>query len=211
VLSRTKRTFLADIQALRLRISREADQRNARTIAIVGLWPSCGATTLSVWLARSLAAEGHSTLLVDANTARPALHKPWKLSAAPGINEIMSGNSDEEAAVRQVDIDGLQVLPLGAAPKPTKPNSNSSWNDGLASLSAEHKFILVDAGTPEYTSTLEVAGACDLTVAIAQAGTVRREAIKGRLALLGEHGATTLGLILNKRHYSIPEFVYRRL
>ena len=63
----------ADIEVLRLRISREITRREARSLSVVGLGRQVGATTFSVALAHSMGHSGDAVTLVDGNAAAPWL------------------------------------------------------------------------------------------------------------------------------------------
>jgi Mrp family chromosome partitioning ATPase len=72
-----------------------------------------GKTSLSCRLAASLARAGLRTLLVDADTRNPSVHKVFGVSCDPGFCEILCGGTDLASAVKATPVPGLSLLCSG--------------------------------------------------------------------------------------------------
>ena len=207
--SRSK--FFADVEALRLLIAREADESDGSVLALCGLGPRPGVTTLTAWLGFSLASQGKPTTIVDANTSSPRIHVPFRCLQRPGAADLLEKRSSRREAVRATSLDSLKVLPAGEALNHKAGVSTESWRELLQGLRAESRYVLVDAGKFGSPGALAVALAADAVLLVVEAGKCRRETISSSVDLLKKHRARVLGVVLNKRRYRIPEFIYRRL
>ncbi len=82
----------------------------------------------------------------------------------------------------------------------------------LRQLKEHYDFVVVDC-----PPLLGVSGAamlasqCDGAILVVQAGRVRREVVQRCIQNLEATGANLLGVVLNKRQYPIPAFIYKRL
>lgn len=203
--------FFSDVEALRLLITRESGESQASTLAFCGVGRAPGATTLAAWIACSLAQQGKSTILVDGNGTSPRLHRVFSITQRPGTAELLAGISSRQEALRPTGLQTLMLLPGGQTPKPKAWLSDESWKKLLNDLGAESQFVLIDAGKADSPSALAIAMASDHVLLVVGSGLCRREVISRNVDLLRKHRVRVLGVVLNKRRYRIPDFVYKRL
>lgn len=90
--------------------------------------------------------------------------------------------------------------------------STREFDEFLEKARQQYDVIVLDC-PPVYTgsgSTM-LSSKADGVVMVVEAGRVRRQVISRAIELLEETGANVLGVVLNKRRYPIPQFVYRML
>jgi capsular exopolysaccharide synthesis family protein len=105
-----------------------------------------GKTTLSAHLAASLARAHRKTLLIDADTRRPCIHRLFDLPRQPGLSQVLTGEVDVAEAVRPGSIDGLFVLTVGPFdPEAMNTGSKRSFEKLFARLRQEFDYIIVDS------------------------------------------------------------------
>jgi capsular exopolysaccharide synthesis family protein len=105
-----------------------------------------GKTSLATHLAASLARAGRKTLLLDGDLRKPAAHRIFDLPAGPGLCEILRGEVEVGAAVRDVPAAGLAVLPAGEyCPEAIRRLARDGIQPLLEALRQEYEFIVIDS------------------------------------------------------------------
>ena len=99
--------------------------------------------------------------------------------------------------------------------KTTDPHSllaSDGLRSRLAELRAEFDFVLVD-GPPVnlYADTALLGKLADGVVLVVQANSTHREAARKAKESLASANVRLLGVVLNKRTFPIPEFLYRKI
>jgi uncharacterized protein involved in exopolysaccharide biosynthesis len=93
-----------------------AEQRQLQLIVVTSPGPGEGKSTTAANLAITLAQNGTSTLLVDADLRRPLVHRAFNLVQEPGLTDVLVGKASVREAVRPNVVPKLDVLPAGALP-----------------------------------------------------------------------------------------------
>ncbi len=82
----------------------------------------------------------------------------------------------------------------------------------VATVRDQYSLILVDCPALSQNSfTMRIASRVDGLILVVESGRVRRQALRHAVDELKAMDARLLGVVLNKRRYPIPEFIYRRL
>lgn len=150
------------LKAIRLRDS------SARILAVTGMRPGDGRTTLSICLARWAAAQGHNTLLVDGDLLRGKLVEMSGLEFDLGWqSNATSGLSLGESLIRSTAAK-LTLLPLntdriGAA---QLPESAKQLDKLLSRLRSLYDWIVVDSGTAQEMARFHLDSAPMIDVAV---------------------------------------------
>ena len=192
-----------------------------RSIAVIGITPGQGVTTLATHLAAALAdhlpngdserADTGRVLLVDANLAAPSVHRLLDMPNEPGISEWIKQSSDHHSLgdyVRHTSVPKMDVLTAGSASVGHLPGR---WSDATAlTLGSQHHCIVLDLPNMAHAeATARLAGACDAALLVVAGNDVNREVVRQAVHRLAESGVRMLGVVLNKRTYPIPEKLYR--
>lgn len=191
-----------------------------RSIAVIGVTPQQGTTTiaahLSVALAEYLPGEAGESpaeqlLLVDTNVAAPGLHRFFEVSNEPGISEwIKQPVAETQLAdyVRPTSIPRLQLLSAGAA---SIGHQVGRWTEAATlSLQSSYKAVVLDVPSMARSeAAARVAAMCDAALLVVECGEINREVVRQATQRLAESGVRLLGVVLNKRTYPIPEKLYR--
>lgn len=141
------RTLLSEsVDAVAAVVIRSAQTGANRVVMVSSATAGEGKTTLAGQLAVSLAGTGRQTLLVDFDLRRPTLHRVFGLTLAPGINEVLRGELELEAAIQPTLVPNLTILSAG--------RSNQTGLAGLPAgdlkalfdrLRSGFEFVVVDA------------------------------------------------------------------
>jgi Mrp family chromosome partitioning ATPase len=200
--------FLTEVEALRLRVAAAAAERGAKVIAVVGSGPKVGTTTLAIQLARAAVAEGGPLLLADAHRAAPSLHRAFGVSPRPGLLDLLHSVSPTADAIRSVD-SHLALLPIGDVAQASA--TVERWQALFASLRSDTRLVVVDAGALGDPGTLTVAAAADAALLVIESGRSRFESVADAVQRLARARVAVLGVVINKRRFRIPAFLYRSL
>jgi len=153
-----------------------------------------------------------SVCLVDANLRTPFLHNYFRLDNLSGLSDAVLQSGPVRNFAHQLNGGNLWVITCGS--KTTDPHSLLA-SDGLRSrlgeLRAEFDYVLVD-GPPVnlYADTALLGKLADGVVLVVQANSTHREAARKAKESLESANVRLLGVVLNKRTFPIPEFLYRK-
>ena len=157
---------------------------------------------------------GRKTLLVDADIELAGLSKALGKSRGPGLSDVLVGDLPWRDCVQVHGQDErLHVLPSGTSatmvPAACPPDRLSSL---VAEWRSEFDWIVVDTPPVLCSATAAVLGKLGSgAVLVLRSGRTRTEVLSQAAGRLKEHEIRTLGVVLNRRRFSIPRYAYRRL
>lgn len=170
-----------------------------KTILVTSSQPGEGKTTTAVNTAVSLAQLGASTLLIDADLRRPAVHKTFKISGARGITNYLSSRTPIEDVIVKLPVPNLSLLPCGPIPpNPAELISSDRMKELLRTLSEQYDHIIIDSPPlisvtdPVILSTL-----VDGSILVVQAGRSTRDLVRRARQELSGVGSKIFGVVLN--------------
>ncbi|MCK4546894.1 MAG: CpsD/CapB family tyrosine-protein kinase [Candidatus Eisenbacteria sp.] len=206
--------FTQECETLRSAIEAALPGRAQRVIMFTSAVRGEGCTTLVASLAYTLATRGGMRVaLVDANIKAPGLAALMGLGPHAGLTDVIGRDLDLNLALRATPTPNLHVLLCGNTPLISSEVFGSSRTASvLQSLKEHHPYVLLD--TSAVMSVPEVAmqaTSADGVVLVARANKTDRAVLQKTRDILQGSGANLLGVVLNRRRFVIPEFIYRRL
>ncbi len=175
-----------------------------------------GTSTVAAQFAASAAAarQNSRAILVEGNLQNPAVHSLLDLDNDVGVIDVCSGRLSVDEVIQRTEASALDAITAGAEGRTLAPGTLDSLPFGalVRELRDHYSLVVVDcsplasgsAGT--HLSRKEA-----LTVLVVQASSTRREVVQGAAHELSLMAAEPIGLLLNRRKYFIPSFVYRRI
>ncbi|MGH8528684.1 MAG: polysaccharide biosynthesis tyrosine autokinase [Nevskiales bacterium] len=130
-----------------LRASLHFAQMNATNniVTVTGPTPAVGKSFVALNLAAVVADAGRKVLLVDADMRKGRLHETLGVPRSPGLSELVSGQCERAAAVRDLGKPGFHVITSGQQPpNPTELLSAAQFKDVLAWASKSYDVVIVD-------------------------------------------------------------------
>lgn len=189
------------------------DSKKLRVLAVTGSHRHEGVSMIAANLASSLARLGQGdVLLIDANLRHPSVHETFKTRLSPGLAETLSNGNNGDAVISSQE-HNLDILSAGS----TKRNFSEILNSDrfrklLISIKKNYRFIVLDLpAVNEEGWTIRLARLCDGVVLVVEAERSRWEVVHRAKEQLVSLNANVLGIVLNKRRYHIPEWLYRTL
>lgn len=187
-------------------------QLSSRVLLLSSAMAGEGTTEVVVGLGLTLAAAlGRKTAVIDCNTRNPEIHRRFGVHDV-GLDEHLKGTLPLEQALLNTTVPNLYVMPLGAGLTSLARIDRDDFQGMVARLREKFEYVLIDSaavGVNPETSTL-----CDMVdavVLVVRHGGTRREVVRRAKDMVERAGGKILGVVLNKRKFPIPEFLYRRL
>jgi polysaccharide biosynthesis transport protein len=174
--------------------------RGIRSLLVTSTAPGEGKSTTAVYLAVSNAAQGHATLLVDADMRRPSLHRILGTSPVTGLSQVLSGEIPwREALANTGARPNLHFLPAGPASRHAPDLVGRGLEDLIDAAEREYSLIVIDSPPfLNFAEPLRMSTMVDGVLLVAVAGETNRQAVASVLATLKRVRANVVGLVLNK-------------
>jgi protein-tyrosine kinase len=204
-----------EFRQLRDRLLLGTASHEIKTIAVCKANGGEGSSTVACHLAIAFANDPRMrVVLVDSDLRHPGLHTLLGVSQENGLYEILTeGVETTKEQIKRTVLHNLYVITSGASVSlQSIISAPSVFTEVLETLKAEFSIVIVD--TPpilSHDTALAVAAQCDGVILVVQAEQTRWEIAQEAQARLRRVGAKFLGVVLNRRTYPIPEFLYKRL
>jgi capsular exopolysaccharide synthesis family protein len=148
-----------------------------------------------------------STLVVDCDLRKPAMHKFFGLRNLYGVGDILAGELTLQEVANE-PVPGLSVVPGGPIPpNPTELLGTQRFTDFLASMRQQFDYVLIDAPPVGLVSdSAIVATQGDGLLLVLDAQNTRKRSVRRALRNLEAVGANVLGAVMN--NMEVPKSVY---
>jgi Mrp family chromosome partitioning ATPase len=177
-----------------------------------------GVTTVAVSFGHFLAEmyNQERIALLEANFRKPQFQKLFGLPTSPSLLEVLTNRASMEEACFNIGSDALIAIHAGTGSTARDLLSTEGpvkeLGQQIEKLKKTCKFIILD--TPpviQYVDAAIIAGAADGVALIVEANNTRAEVVNRSCDRLKRSGTHILGMILNKRQFHIPGWIYRFL
>jgi Mrp family chromosome partitioning ATPase len=178
--------------SLRDAIAQQLPDLTSRVVLFNSVAAEAGTTTVLLNLAVTLAQDGkRRVLVVDANTARPAVAAKLALKQTSGLCEALGHQIPLPLALQPSPVAGVHVLAAGTATDATPAAFCRDFTRSLQHLRQWYDWVLVDAGVwgvmPERDSACSSADAVYLVVREADTESKDFLSTRGWVKELGGH------------------------
>jgi capsular exopolysaccharide synthesis family protein len=195
---RPRGVIAENYRQLRSVIAKRLGQAGHKSLVVIGGMPGSGSTSVMCNMGLAWAASDKKVLLIDANFRRPGMHRVFALRETPGLSDVLSGSSIEEAIQHTSDA-RLDVLSAGSREKRVfEMFSSERFGQLLAELKARYDLVLIDVAPALVASDgLSVANRTDASCLVVRAMGEKRGLV-GRLRNdLSEAKGEFLGVVVN--------------
>ena len=187
---------------------------NGKTVMITSASRGEGASTIAAGLAvtASNAKKGGRIALVDFNLRSPAIHKMLGLRQSPGLTEVLAEGKEPFSVAQPVN-GLLDVYTVGALSMQSLSVLKSEAVEKFFNqLSEKYEYIIVDvASSNHYPDSQVLSAILREAVIVIDSDKTPREAVAQAKKRIESGGGKVSGLIMNKRTFPIPNFLYRRV
>lgn len=187
-------------RTLRTNIGYTGQHGPPRSILVTSPGPGEGKSTTVANLAITMAQQGTSVVLVDADLRRAVDHTIFGLSLEPGLSDLLTGRAGYDQVVRPTGIPNLSMVTSGVTPpNPSELLGSYRMMDVIKELSARFDCALFDAPPLLLvTDAAVVAAKTEATLVVVRAGATRRSAVVRTKTLLETVRARIVGFVLNQ-------------
>ncbi|OSM07105.1 putative capsular polysaccharide biosynthesis protein [Magnetofaba australis IT-1] len=199
---------LAGVKASLRSVSREEETRSVLVASSVS---KEGASTTAVSMAYALAALGRSrVLLVDGNYDAPQLHQLFNLPIGPGFSDVVTRDVDPQSVIHASEFKGLDVMTSGSAPDRSLDVFESDQFDPVIdALEQSYDYLIMDcAPFLKASDTLLAAQSFDGVILTIRCESTKREVVNLVQSKIAKVGGDVLGVVLNRRRFYLPRFLY---
>lgn len=187
-------------RCLRASVAMNAHVENQRTFLLTSAAPSEGKSFCSANFAITLAQQGLSTLLIDADLRKPTVSRLFfGMHIKPGVSECLLGMTPLKYAVQTTQIEGLSVLTAGGrSPNPSELLSGQPFKELLEEALRNYDRVVIDSSPLLAVSdTLLIAPRADVVCLVIRSFMTPRKMVSRALKSLSEVHIKPTGIVFN--------------
>jgi capsular exopolysaccharide synthesis family protein len=173
-----------------------------------------GASTVALGIALAVAEVWKQpVLLIDGNFSHPQVCEAFGLPDIHGLGDLLAGGQDVKSLVRETTIKHLQVMGAGVAPiNHISMLESPAFQRFLDRITATYALIIIDGPSiNSFPESVLYAAQVDRVLMVVKSGYTRVQVVSAALARLAAGGCDQVDLILNRRSFPIPPWIYQRL
>lgn len=176
---------------------------DVRTIAVTATRHGEGATRVAVGLARALAGEGDTrVLLVEANLRTPVFAQKLPVAKGPGLTDFLAGEASATALVTPLRDWNLSVISAGYRSVTVDCEAIAA---AIAELMGQYDFVIIDLPpVNRYADTAILAPKVDGVILVVEADRTPVADAESAKKNLDRVGARIFGVVLNRRRNYVP-------
>lgn len=189
-------------------------RESIKTILFSGTNHGDGSSTTAVNFAYTLAADYPSkVLLMDVNLRTPSLHEVFHLEPDNGLSDLGNNGKGTDSLLKKADRGNLYIVTCGSSQTgPVSLFESMLFCEFLHLMKDKFDFVILDGPpVPSFSETRVLCSKVDGVILVLAAGRTREQVAKRAKREIEEAGGKILGLVLNRRKFHIPEWIYRRL
>ncbi|WP_243361358.1 GumC family protein [Fundidesulfovibrio terrae] len=199
----------------RLFLKRSELSKPPRSIAVTASYDGEGVSTVAANLAISLAKNSREkVLLIDANLGSPCMQEVFcTLGDSHGLSDLIAGRTDYVEPVAQPDYPRLWLLPAGGALTGDDACIDPRYMEAVVGKYRDgFGYIVIDCPAVWRSNVpTRIATVADGVILVVEAERVRVQIVERTKERLEEVNARILGVVLNKRRFYIPSWLYRQI
>lgn len=206
--------FLRELGILKNALESILGKSGKQTLMFVSSTQGEGTSTIVTNFARLLSMQTQEkALLIEMNARRPSLHWRLGLQSNLGVAHFLDGRAKLDAVIQSTTYGSFDVIHVGESdPVKIQVHLDRMFPTLIQAVHQKYKTVLIDAppviGSPE---TPPLSAHVDGVVVVVHCGKTKREVVQRALGMIGQFDGRVLGVVLNRKKYYIPDFIYRRL
>jgi capsular exopolysaccharide synthesis family protein len=185
-------------QMLQANLKFLSSDKELKAIVVTSSVPREGKSEVSANLATAMVQVGRRVLLVDADMRHPSQHHIWELTNSVGLSNILVGEAELNAALREV-MPGLDVLTAGVIPpNPVALLDSKRMASLIETFSKNYDFVIVDTPPLAGIADAPILGKmADGILLVVRPRVVDSANAKAAKEFLARSGQNVLGLVAN--------------
>ncbi len=203
--------FIETFKAIRTKVESNAVKEGHKVFMVTSACENEGKTTVSANLAVTLAQNGKSVLLIDADLRKPAVNTVLNLennSTKSGLVGVINGKATLESSIRYIDKYNIFVISDSrASDKPSELLSTKKMADIISAVRNEFDFVIIDtAPASVVTDASVISSLSDASILVIREDKAPVSRIKMSIDDINNNGAYVIGCVYNsstgkQKHY----------
>lgn len=200
---------------------RDHKEEKSFVTGVIACRPGQGATTMASYIASAIADRLEASipihpddrvLLVDTDMQEPSLHRVFHTPETPGLGDWLSHTNTTLPVndyICPTSHPRLSLMPAGQTANLMRLLDRADLL--ITSASGGYRHIVIDLPAVSVSPTcLRLAAKCDAVLLVVESGGIHQEVVRRSIQALQNAGANVVGVVLNKRRYPIPDWLYER-
>ncbi|MBU1240093.1 polysaccharide biosynthesis tyrosine autokinase [Myxococcota bacterium] len=199
IFNHPRSSIAESVRSIRTNIMFMSPDKRIKTLVVTSASPLEGKTTLSSYLAISMAMSGEKTLIVDADMRKPRIHKVFSMKPQHGFSSLIVGKSTYDEAIFETHIPNLFVLPCGPIPpNPAELQQSDHFDVVFEGLRDRFDRIVFDSPPVGLVADPAIIGQkVDGVIVVTRFGQTTRHMLKNAFQVLSRVKINILGGIMN--------------
>ena len=188
--------------------------KSVKTILFLGTTHGDGSSTTAINFATTLARDGrHNVLLIEANLRNPSLQEVFDVDPDQSLSGFSTNGNKAASGLKKVGPENLYVVTPGSKSSgPVSLFESQRFWEFLKTMRTEFDYVVLDGPPlPSFSESKVICNKVDGVVMVIESGKTRKQVALRAKKDIEQAGGTLLGVVLNKRKYHIPKWLYRRL
>jgi capsular exopolysaccharide synthesis family protein len=208
------RDFMRELGILRNSLEGIFKRTNRRSLLFTSATAGEGSTTIATSFARFLSMQGANEVLVcELNARTPNFAEVFSTNGDNGITDYFSADRELSSLIQRVGENDVDFLQVGRHdPTIIQLHLEDVFPRFLEEAYQRYDTVIIDAppvaACPE---TPVMTGYVDGVVVVVHAGKTKREIVMRAMDAIENFNGEILGVVLNRKKYYIPGFLYKRL
>lgn len=172
--------------------------RKVKVVAITSSVPEEGKTTTAIGLARMSALAGSKTVLVDCDLRRRSATYALGMDVDKGLTEVLFRTANLRDVIRKDEASDLDVVPLAQTEFTSRDLfASEAMRSVLEQLKSTYDVVILDtAPVMPIADARVLSPLADAVLVIARWGKTPHTVVRDCLAVLKDHGANVIGVVL---------------
>ncbi len=202
-----------EYQGLKHNLRSLLPEAKSKVLIFVASTHSEGTSTVVATFGTVLASSGERVLLVDANLRNPTLHDLFSVEKTGGVAELLLDSANLKDVTKYTRFGNLSVVTSGLPPSnPAFALGSKGVCSMIDTMKGHADWVLLDVPpVNEFNDAMALCQAADGAVLVVQAEKTKWEVALRAKQRLDDARVNVVGVVLNKRRYYVPGWVYRRL
>ncbi len=203
-----------ELERLFVKIMSVCHDQQTKTIMITSCHKGEGTSTFAFNFSQALTQRvPGGVLLVDANLNHPAMGKAFQVGGTLGLSDVIFGRTPLEDVLQETEIRNLKILTVGnGSLDPFALFNSQEFKNCLEEFRKGFKFVVFDsAPIIPCSDSLYLSSKVDIIILVIEAEKTRWEVVQEGIQKLENAGGKVFGVVLNKKKYHIPGFIYKWL
>lgn len=187
--------------------------KDKKVIAVTSCHENEGKSTVALGMARSLAEQNKSVLVIDADMRKSVMaSRNANVRNAKGLSEVLTGMANVGECICKTQYPSLHILLSGKfPPNPVELLSREYFSALIEKAEKAYEYVIID--TPPVGEVIDaavVAAVCDGTILVLGGRNARLRQAQSAIEQLTKSGKPVLGAVWNDHRQKNKKYYYQK-